>query len=382
MRWVRLNTILLVLATVFLAASALAAQSLEDNRQALEEIRSRIKAAARKLEEKKATARSLGEDLDTLEEDIERLNRQISGLTRRDRELGQGIADKEKELAQVQARIDGLRKIVRKRLVALYKEGEAGPMSLLFSSRTPAHMMEEFDYMSRVLAHDRELLDRFRRDVRELQAARDQLAALQKEQQAVMAQVEKSRGTAHDAAKLKRRLLVATKNEEKALGHQLDTLRERARGLEKLVKKLESEKSQAYTGAGDFASKKGHLPWPVKGPVKVGFGRQKHPELGTMFDSQGIEIGVADGLPVLAVAEGRVIFANWFKGYGNLLIVDHGSSYYTLYAQNARLSKKVGDPVARGEAVGMSGLPGSDSIYFEIRHGGTPQNPRAWLSPP
>jgi septal ring factor EnvC (AmiA/AmiB activator) len=121
------------------------------------------------------------------------------------------------------------------------------------------------------------------------------------------------------------------------------------------------------------------LPWPAEGRVNYGFGQQKHPQLGTTFDSHGIEIAADSAQPVKAVADGRVIYANWFKGYGNLLIIDHGNSYYTLYAQNARLVKGVGDVVARGETVGFSGLPGSNGIYFEIRKGGTPQDPRPWL---
>ena len=83
--------------------------------------------------------------------------------------------------------------------------------------------------------------------------------------------------------------------------------------------------------------------------------------------------------PVAAVAAGKVIFASWFKGYGNLLILDHGDSFYTLYAQTSRLLKKVGDTVAAGEQIAFSGYEGNENLYFEVREGRTPLDPTKWL---
>ena len=105
------------------------------------------------------------------------------------------------------------------------------------------------------------------------------------------------------------------------------------------------------------------------------------PKLGTLYDSQGVEIEVAGNRAIRAIWGGRVIFANPFKGYGNMIIVDHGDNFYTLYAQARRLQKMVGDPVEVGELLGYSGYEYADSIYFEIRHRGTPLDPLAWLKP-
>ncbi|MDO3376944.1 murein hydrolase activator EnvC family protein [Geoalkalibacter halelectricus] len=372
----------LLLIGLVLLPVGVAGQSLEESRKTLEQIQGRIQSTTRALEERQADARSLAAELKSLETDLERLNRQINDLERRDRDLREQIQGKEREATAAQGRVEELRLQVQRRLVALYKEGESGPMSILFGSRTPARMAEEYDYMARVLGHDRELLDDFRRRVVQAEAARRQLEAMQAEQRAVLAGVTDSRAAAQQAATLKTRLLGRARQEERTLATQLEGLRTQAAELAQLVKKLESEQARRYTGDGVFASLKGRLPWPVKGPVVLGFGPQIHPELGTQFDSQGIQIGVAGNRPVHAVADGRVVFANWFKGYGNLLIIDHGDSYYTLYAQNARLLKGVGDAVKRGDAVGYSGLPGSSGIYFEIRQGGAPQNPTAWLGPP
>lgn len=358
------------------------AQNLEDSRKTLQEVQARIEAATRALSDKQAGARSLEKELKAVEADLAKLNRQIGELERRDRELGTQIHNREREAKAARDRVEQMRKLVDRRLVALYKEGEAGPMSILFSSRSPAHMAEEYDYMARVLTHDRQLLNDFRKLVVEAEAARARLEASRAEQRAVLAGVKESRAVAQEATQLKSRLLARTRQEATSLDKQVRELREQAAELAKLVKKLESEKSRGYTGGGVFSSLKGRLPWPVKGPVILGYGPQTHPELGTTFDSQGIEIGVTGDVPVKAVAEGRVVFANWFKGYGNLLILDHGDGYHTLYAHSARLIKAVGDVVKQGEPIAQAGLPGVRGIYFEVRRGGAPQDPRAWLGRP
>jgi septal ring factor EnvC (AmiA/AmiB activator) len=122
----------------------------------------------------------------------------------------------------------------------------------------------------------------------------------------------------------------------------------------------------------------GGLGWPVSGTLLASFG-------GTMPDggtSQGVLIGAATGTPVKAVADGRVVFADWMKGYGLILIVDHGNGTMTLYAHNEALLRDAGDSVKRGDpvaSVGNSGGQGRPGLYFELRRNGLPVNPMGWL---
>ncbi|AJF06212.1 murein hydrolase activator EnvC family protein [Geoalkalibacter subterraneus] len=373
--------IFIILCFVFLTSLSVfgQAQDLAETRQTLERIQERIKSTRSDLEQIKSHSGSLRRQLEAVRDDLERLNRQLGELERSREDLARRIKDNQRQADEAQRRIEDLRAKVEQRLVVLYKEGESGPLSLIFSPQSPARQAEQYDYMARILEYDRELLEQFRADVRELEQVRSRLLALRDEQQQVLNATRQNRDTARDAARLQEQLLSAARQEQKALSSQLDELKDQARGLSELVKKLESQQARAYTDSGNFVDLKGHLPWPVEGRVTYGFGQQKHPQLGTTFDSHGIEIAIDSAQPVKAVADGRVIYANWFKGYGNLLILDHGNSYYTLYAQNARLTKGVDDVVARGETIGFSGLPGSNGIYFEIRKGGTPQDPGPWL---
>lgn len=133
------------------------------------------------------------------------------------------------------------------------------------------------------------------------------------------------------------------------------------------------------SGAASFESQRGQLAWPAKGRVLTAFGTSD--ESGRK--SSGMRIAANSGTPVHAVARGRVVFADWFKGYGLLVIVDHGDNYLSLYGYNETLSKEIGDWVAPGETIASSGASGGQkesSVYFELRHKSEALDPRGWLA--
>ncbi|HEX7550354.1 MAG TPA: peptidoglycan DD-metalloendopeptidase family protein, partial [Candidatus Methylomirabilis sp.] len=135
---------------------------------------------------------------------------------------------------------------------------------------------------------------------------------------------------------------------------------------------------------GRFERRRGKLPWPSSGALASTFGRQEHPRFHTVTFNRGIEISAPQGREIVAVADGTVIYADWFKGYGRLLILDHGGGYFTLYAHASDLMAKAGDSVAGGQAIARVGDSGSlegPQLYFELRHKGKPQDPLAWLAP-
>jgi len=127
---------------------------------------------------------------------------------------------------------------------------------------------------------------------------------------------------------------------------------------------------------------RGRIPWPVSGKLISYFGKTKDTRFNLIVDNSGIQIQAPEGTPIHAVAAGVVKFADWFKGYGKLVILDHGRGYYSLYAQAANLNVSEGQSVAAGEVLGSVGdtdsLVGS-SLYFEIRKNGVPQDPLHWL---
>jgi septal ring factor EnvC (AmiA/AmiB activator) len=372
----------ITLSLVLLLAAVPAASELDESRRKLEEIQKRIAQTAKNLEAKQTAEHSLAEDLQTVETEISRLGAQLAGQKRRLAAMESEIADREDAAERARRAAAASEADVRRRLAALYKAGETGLVKILFSPSSPAQMAQDYDFLGRVVRRDRELLATYRQQLEELQKALARLTILRREQQAGIAALAENQKTARQALRLKEELLVQVRRDRQSLAAALAELREKAGRLTGLVKKLESEKPREYSEkTGFFASRKGRLPWPVEGIVRIGFGAGRHPELGTMYDSHGIEIAAVGENPIRAVGPGRVLFANWFKGYGNLMIIDHGDAYYSLYAQASRLSKKVGDLLAQGDILGYSGLEGSKGVYFEIRRGGTPLDPLAWLLP-
>lgn len=121
---------------------------------------------------------------------------------------------------------------------------------------------------------------------------------------------------------------------------------------------------------------------PVKGKIISSFGLYKNTEFNVMNIQSGIDIKADRGSPVHSVMEGEVIYSSWFKGYGNMIIIDHGDHYYTLYAHVEELYKKKGDKVITDEVIATTGDSGSMSgpgLHFEIRHHGKPVDPVKWL---
>jgi septal ring factor EnvC (AmiA/AmiB activator) len=131
-----------------------------------------------------------------------------------------------------------------------------------------------------------------------------------------------------------------------------------------------------------LAALRGRLEWPVHGRVSAPFGKFKHPEFTAEVVRKGIDIDAAAGADVKVVEKGRIVFADRFSGYGNMVIVDHGQRYYTIYGHLAEIIRKSGDAISRGEVLGRAG--DSDSLagtklYFELRKDGRSLDPLPWF---
>lgn len=376
-----LLTLVLLLAASWSAPPPTAGASLDQSRQSLKHIQQRILRTRKSLERKKQSEKSLRSNLAAVGDELAQLRRQVAALKQRLTGLDKKLAAKQGEIDGSRQHIAELQGQLRKRLVVMYKGQGTGLLRILFTNDSPARMAEEYDYLGRIVRRDRQLLADYRRALDSLQHSRADLEALRREQGQALEQGRQQQATLAQAVQLKQELLSRVRHQRRTLAARLDELRAQEKRLRQLIKKLERNKSPEYTqNSGIFAAQKGRLPWPVAGAIRIGFGTWRHPELGTLYDSQGIEIAAAAQAPIKAVWSGRVVYASWFKGYGNLLIIDHGGGYFSLYARASRLTRKVGDVVAGGSVVGYAGAE-RGRVYFQIRKGGTPLDPTAWLAP-
>jgi septal ring factor EnvC (AmiA/AmiB activator) len=363
------------------------ANDLAQTQRQLEQIRLRIEKAEVDMKAQRQSEIDISRDLALLGGQLQRIDERIVTIKGEQQRLQSEVQQQQQQLKQSQTQSAGIAKRLEQRLVALYKEGETGMLKILFSAESPSELIQQYHYLTRVMENDRELLDEYRQAITTQQHQLAQLTSLQQRQSDLLKREEAERQEAVGARRLQNRLLQQAQGQNKKLQAELTALQQDANRLKGLVEQLQrtppppppSPRSPATGVVVDFSKHRGQLNWPVEGAVLIRFGTQRDDKLGTFYESNGLEIAARPGSEVRAIANGQVVYADHFRGYGNLLIVSHEGEFHTLYAQLDRLRKKTGDPVATAELIGHSGLAGRESIYFEIRHKGAPVNPLNWL---
>ncbi len=376
-------TLLFVGLAMLFTASPVAADDLDESKARLSQIQKQIEEALQGLRNKESQSGTLSEELARLSAETRRIERLTQKSNQQLSELSARLEKQRRSLKEIEQQQSQTEQQIRHRLVVLYKTGEVGLIKALLSeAESPREIAEKYAFLSRMVRHDRALLVEYRQQSESHRVLLVELEDLRKKQAAVVDRRKDEEEALRKARRSKKALLAKVNQDADLLEGVVQELKAKALRLNGLVKKLETEQTQPYTGTLDgLSSQKGRLFWPVPGKLRVGFGTSRHGDLGTLIESHGFDIEAAVGTPVNAVAKGRVIFAKRLRGYGRLLIVDHGKKFYTLYAHVARFTKKLGDMVAAEEVVAFSGFEGRDAVYFEIRQGGKPLDPSSWLRP-
>ena len=361
-----------LLLLLLLAASAPAATPEEERARLAERL-----AAERATFEALQAAEGMGlELLDSLEVNardsaakVRALEAQVKGI-----EAQVVLAERLEALSEV-ALHEQLRKL-SPRLRAMYRTSRQDRLGFLLSAGDFATLMRRSRGMRELVRQDVALLEEARA------AARYQRASAR--------QLSRVRATAELGVEALKREVAAAQARKEAFEKVLDALQSGAEKSEKVIADLEQAEAQLAamvaqmpaTPALDFKAKKGHLPYPTRGIIEVGYGKVVNPRFNTVTVQKGVDFRVREGTPVVAVAAGTVAFAGWLKGYGNLVILDHGGGFHTLSAHLASLSVEAGAPVGAGGEVGKVGDTGSlkgPYLYFEIRLKGQAIDPARWL---
>lgn len=317
-------------------------------------------------------------EIQASDRDVARLNREVDAAAEALDEVQAELAALRREQAQLNEQRARQARHIGDHLASAYRMSGEDFVKLLLNQQSP----ETLDRMVRYHRYFTEAR------MQSLQTYRALLASLAENQAALEDRAEKAEQR-REALAREQQQLVAKRDERKALLDRLaaeaeDKEAERRRlqadqeRLESLLAELE-RRSQELDGRG-FAERKGALPWPLKGPLRNAFGQ---PRAEGRLTWHGLLVEAEEGAPVAAVFRGRVVFADWLRGFGLLTIVDHGSGYMTLYGHADVLNKRVGDWVESGEVIaraGRSGGLGSTGLYFEVRHQGQAADPIVWLT--
>jgi septal ring factor EnvC (AmiA/AmiB activator) len=370
--------------TVLASPEARATPAADEQRAKLETVRSRISGLRAQMNSVSGEKTALSGQLQASEQQIGRLARKLrvlDGRLTRQRDRLKKLREERRAQADV---LDRQRQALVRQMRAAYVMGRQERLKILLNQQDPAtvsRVMAYYDYLSRARAAK---IERIRGHIADLAdtessilAEERKLAELRDEQAVELGAMQRSQA-------LRREAVAGLTRELNNQSRRLDRLQTDERELETLITGIEEALadipvSQEQQRA--FASLRGRLPWPAKGRIVSRYGA---PRLGSLV-WDGVMIAAPEGREVRAIHHGRVAFADWLRGFGLLLIVDHGDGYMTLYGHNQSLFKEAGDWVEVNEPIALVGSSGGRDeagVYFGIRYQGQAVNPAKWCRRP
>ncbi|HEV2009269.1 MAG TPA: peptidoglycan DD-metalloendopeptidase family protein, partial [Burkholderiales bacterium] len=370
------------------AASATSAQKEE-----LKQLRGRIEALQKRLAASEETKSEAVDALRESEHAISETNRTLRDLAAQQRAVDARLAEVRGQSQRSSAEIELQQARLARLLYQQYAGGQPDALKLLLNREDPNRIARELYYLTHLSRARAELISGLRSNLgrltdltRATQEQSAELAAIHAEQQTLRQRLETDKRARKD-------VLVKVSRQIEKQRREISTLKRDENRLAKLLEQLSQMLSRSRSermrnervpdASGDgttFSRLKGRLNLPVRGELRNRFGS---PREDSGLSWKGLFIAAPAGQEVKAIAAGRIVFADWLRGFGNLLIIDHGGGYMSLYGNNESLYKRVGEATQGGETVagvGNSGGNTNSGLYFEIRYQGKAFDPLGWVN--
>lgn len=338
----------------------------QERRRALERELARLRGQEKSLlgdvERLELAIRVKGEQLQETRLVLQRANAELDATLRRAGDLRRSI--------------DATRPLLAARARALYKLGELSYLRVLLSVDRPSDIFRGYRFVTTLARRDNQRIAAFRSDLEALTATQSELELKTRQAQTLRVGLERTRRALDADRQRKTDLLTQIVEKKEIHAAYVQELEDAEERLTRLLQGL----AGVEVGV-PVAAFKGALPWPVLGRVRASFGRRKHPKFDTFTIQNGIAIEAASETPVAAVYDGTVVFVDRFRGYGLMVVLDHGSKHHSLYAHLNEALVHLGQEVPAGTIVGRvgSGGPEGPGLYFEMRFQGRPEDPMEWL---
>ena len=374
----------------------------DQQRKQLEEIRRQAAYKRQRARELKAREGKVLKELRSTERKLRTTKTNVQQLTRRELELERQLEATRANLARSRSLLGDQRGRLSQRLRNLYKFGRARELEFILSARSFAQILTRWDFLTRVARQDRRILLGITEEKEKIEWNEARLDQTHEQVDKTLDQKTEEQKRLDRLARQKKQSVSKIQSERKEYEAAAAELEKTARRIQALLAELERKRreeeerrrAQAQTpGAeppkpltpyeGEFEKGKGQLAWPLRGEIVGRFGNEKHPRFGTVTFNNGIDIRATPGEAVHSVARGRVDFTSSDYGsYGEMIILNHGSGWYTLYAHLSGASVSRGQEVAAGQVIGRAGDTGSlkgTVLHFEIRKGRSSVDPLGWL---
>ena len=355
----------------------------QDSEQQLQAVKTEIQTLNQDVSKNKASQAELFKEL-------KQQSRSVSDLNRNLLKLKQDIKLQDQELERLEQKLDHQHSSHTEQLLALnkqirtaYTHGQPSFLKVLLNQHDPATLSRStayFHYFHQ--ARQQQLVD-ITETLGNLTADQKKLFSAQKIQQSLYKKQKQEQTALNKQTQQRKATLTLLDAKISGQDSRLTYLHEQEKTLHSLLNSLKNPPKDKVTNttptSTSFAKRAGSLSWPIKGKILARYGSSR--KVGKLT-WQGIMIGAPAGNNIVASSSGQVVFADWLRGFGLLVIIDHGDQYMTLYGNNETLLKQVGDRVKTGDIIAQSGDKGvrqHAGLYFEVRHKGSPTNPLKWL---
>lgn len=371
-------------------------QQLENNvkhKQKIHQLKQEAQSINRKIEKRKAEIitftqkeRSVLNKLNEMDLSLNK-SKKLASLIRTDLALlSKKITDTRNATKSLEGKIRSSEQYIAKRLVVLYKLNWLGEIHMIASAESIDELLKRKVYLERILKYDRQMLNKLIENKNQHTQLLNKLKSQQREKLALEKEYKNQIKIVSDRKNDRKKILADIRNKKSFQVASVEALQKASEELDQAIKSLTRQMKSRLTPGNmsgkSFSAFKGLLKLPVRGKIVSKFGPYKNKKLNVMHYRNGIDIAADRGEPVRAVRAGNVLYAGWFKGYGNLVILDHGDRYYTVYAHADEIFKQKGEAVETHEVIAIVGDTGSlmgPELYFEVRHKDKPVDPLKWL---
>ena len=347
-------------------------QEIKQGRQEVEAFTRKESDTIKRLNEVELTLNKIKKGTAAIKKEIEKIENEISEASNSSDELRAQIRTNEKYVAR--------------RLVALYKMNWLGRFHILASAASMHEFILRKVALERLLAYDEKVRRDLITDQAELKKMLSRLEGLKDQKSVRVQELNKQTRLMSQERSTRAKLLVDIRSQKALELAAIDFLTQAANELDRKINLLNTSISSPALDKNvsqlQFSDHKGLLIRPVNGKITSLYGPYKNPKYNITNFRSGIDIKADNGEPVRSVFKGKVLYSSWFKTYGNMIIIDHGKNFYTVYAHLEEVFKAKGDDVETGEVIATVGDTGSMTgakLYFEVRHHGKPVNPLPWL---
>lgn len=361
---------------------------IKENETKLSDIKRQLQLIKTKKDSLKAEETQTLLTLNRMDEEIYLTDLLIKQLEKRNNLLALKVDTLSKEISSLEADLSKRREVLKTRVRDIYKKGKISTFELVFTAKSFADLSQRVKYMSVMAKQDKRLYDKVKKIQSLLTQRVKDIKTSREELDKVKGEVEAEKTKLQSDIDGKKKFLKQLSSEQQKQTNIESELKKSEESLQYLINKLRvaqkkiDKKRDVKEGSHYFDKNKGKVIWPASGKIISGFGTVRHPKYQTKTLNNGIDILVSVGDPIYAVYDGDVIYADKFLGYGNVIMIDHGNGYYTLYSHLSSVDVVINQPVLMGEVIGKGGDTGSLSgpmLHFEVRKDGKPLNPANYL---